>query len=89
MNLQKLLDEDYVEFKLEKFVENPVALSRIKAGLTQEELAERLGVSQAYIRKIENQSNTPLKSIEKIIRKNVTLSKVQDKFYHNSSLSEQ
>ncbi|MBP6104183.1 MAG: helix-turn-helix transcriptional regulator [Gammaproteobacteria bacterium] len=55
MNLQQILDEDYVEFKLEKFFEYPVALERIKAGLTQEELSERLGVSQAYIRKIENQ----------------------------------
>lgn len=64
--IHKLLDEDYVEFKLEKFIENPVALARIKAGLTQEELAERLGVSQAYISKIENQSKTPLKLIEKI-----------------------
>jgi DNA-binding XRE family transcriptional regulator len=68
MNLQNLLGEDYVEFKLEKFIENPVALARIKAGLTQEELAERLGVSQAYISKIENQLKIPLKLIEKISR---------------------
>lgn len=47
---------------------NPVSLARIKAGLTQEELAEHLGVSQAYISKIENQSKTPLKLIEKISR---------------------
>jgi len=48
-------DDDYVPFVLEDYVDNPVALARMKAHLTQIELAERLGVSQAYISKIERQ----------------------------------
>ncbi|HHF7345999.1 TPA: helix-turn-helix transcriptional regulator [Legionella feeleii] len=31
------------------YVDNPVALARIQAGLTQEELASLMGVTQAYI----------------------------------------
>jgi ribosome-binding protein aMBF1 (putative translation factor) len=46
--------EDYIPFELEDYVQNPVALARIRADLTQEELAERLKVSQAYISKIES-----------------------------------
>ncbi len=48
-------DDDYVPFVLEDYVDNPVALARMKANLTQMELAERLNVSQAYISKIERQ----------------------------------
>ncbi len=69
MNLQHInqaMDEEYVSFELEDFVQNPVALERIRAGLTQEELAERLKVSQAYISKIENQSTVPPKLIDRI-----------------------
>jgi ribosome-binding protein aMBF1 (putative translation factor) len=46
---------DYVQFVLEDYVDNPVALARIKARLKQEDLDERMDVSQAYISKIENQ----------------------------------
>jgi ribosome-binding protein aMBF1 (putative translation factor) len=47
--------DDYVSFQLEDYVDNPIALARMKANLTQEQLAERLSVSQAYISKIERQ----------------------------------
>lgn len=63
--------DDYVPFVLEDYVDNPVALARMKAHLTQQELAERLGVSQAYISKIERQDKiTPalLERITKAIR---------------------
>jgi ribosome-binding protein aMBF1 (putative translation factor) len=48
-------DDEYVPFVLEDYVDNPVALARMKAHLTQKELAERMGVTQAYISKIERQ----------------------------------
>lgn len=47
---------DYVPFALEDYVDNPIALARIGARLTQAELAKRMGVTQAYISKIEAQS---------------------------------
>jgi DNA-binding XRE family transcriptional regulator len=53
--------EEYVPFVLEDYVDSPVALARMKAHLTQKELAERMGVTQAYISKIERQDKvTPL-----------------------------
>lgn len=48
--------DEYAPFVLEDYVDNPVALARMKAHVTQKELAERLGVSQAYISKIERQA---------------------------------
>lgn len=50
-------NEDYDVFEPADYVDNPVALARIKAGLTQEELAELMAVTQAYISKIENPEN--------------------------------
>jgi DNA-binding XRE family transcriptional regulator len=47
--------EEFVSFVLEDYVDNPVALARMKAHLTQKHLAERMGVTQAYISKIERQ----------------------------------
>lgn len=47
--------DDYVPFVLDDYVDNPVALARMKAHITQKELALRLEVTQAYISKIERQ----------------------------------
>ncbi len=58
-------DESYIPFQPEDYVTNPVALARIKAHVTQEQLAERMGVSQAYVSKIESQSKVTAKTIEK------------------------
>ena len=53
--------EEYVPFVLEDYIDNPVALARMSAHMTQKELAERLGVTQAYISKVERQDKvTPL-----------------------------
>ncbi len=57
---------DYIPFKLDDYVDNPVALARIKAGLTQEQLAERLGVTQAYISKIEAQAHATPKLMQRV-----------------------
>ena len=57
---------DYVFFDPADYVDNPIALARIKAGITQEELAKRMQVSQAYISKIERQDRVTLKLLNKV-----------------------
>ena len=57
---------DYVPFALEDYVVNPIALARIKANVTQKELAKRLGVTQAYISKVEHQAKITPKSLAKV-----------------------
>lgn len=59
-------DSDYVPFDPADYVDNPIALARIKAHLTQEELAKRLKVSQAYISKIEKQKKVTPKLLSKV-----------------------
>ncbi len=65
--IDKVIDEDYAPFKLEDYVDNPVALARIKANLTQEELAQRMDVSQAYISKLESQDAVSAKVMAKVM----------------------
>lgn len=59
-------DDEYVPFVLEDYIDNPVALARIKAGVTQQELAARLKVTQAYISKIERQDKVTPKLLERV-----------------------
>ena len=58
--------DGYVPFDVANYVDNPVALARINARLTQEELAHRLGVSQAYVSKIESQEHVSPKTLSKV-----------------------
>lgn len=58
--------DDYIPFELEDYVDNPVALARIKASMTQDQLAQRLGVSQAYISKLEKQSRVTAKVLSNV-----------------------
>ena len=58
--------DDYVPFALEDYVDNPVALARIKARLTQDQLAQRLGVSQAYVSKLEKQTKVTPKVLANV-----------------------
>jgi ribosome-binding protein aMBF1 (putative translation factor) len=58
---------DYAPFVLDEYVSNPVALARIKAGLTQSELAKRLAVSQPYIAKLEAQGRVSAKKLESVL----------------------
>ena len=55
-----------VSFEPADYIENPVVLARIKAGMTQEELAQRMNVSQAYISKIETQEKLTAKMLQKV-----------------------
>lgn len=59
-------DSDYVSFDPADYVDNPIALARIKAGISQEELANRMSVSQAYISKIEAQDKVTAKMLLKV-----------------------
>lgn len=59
-------DNDYVPFVLEDYVDNPVALARIKVKITQAELARRMDVSQAYVSKIETQARVSSKVLAKV-----------------------
>lgn len=59
-------EDDYIPFDVANYVGNPVALARINARLTQEELAHRLGVSQAYVSKIESQERVSPKTLAKV-----------------------
>jgi len=57
---------DYVVFDPADYVDNPIALARIKAGMTQEELAKKMGVTQAYISKIETKNKVTAKMVQKV-----------------------
>lgn len=59
-------DEEYRPFKLDEYVDNPVALARIKARISQQDLADRMGVTQAYISKIERQDEVTPKVLERV-----------------------
>jgi DNA-binding XRE family transcriptional regulator len=60
--------DDFVEFDPADYVDNPIALARIKAGITQKELADKMGVTQAYISKIEAQAKVTPKMLQKVKR---------------------
>ena len=64
----KSSDDEYVPFVLEDYVDNPVALARMKAHLTQKQLAERMEVSQAYISKIERQDKVTPAILERVTK---------------------
>ena len=57
---------DYVPFELTDYIDNPVALARINAGMTQNALAKRMNVTQAYISKLEAQSKVTAKVLKKV-----------------------
>lgn len=63
---KKYSSNDYVPFELTDYVDNPVALARINAGITQETLAKRMNVTQAYISKLEAQNKVTAKVLKKI-----------------------
>lgn len=58
----------YIKFVLEDYIKNPIALARIKAKLDQKELADRLGVSQEYISKLEAQARVSKKTLNDVMQ---------------------
>ena len=64
--IKKQSHDEYIAFEAERYVQNPVALVRIKAGLTQAQLAKRMRVSQAYVSKLEGQDEVSAKVMLKV-----------------------
>lgn len=59
------LDEGYENFKLGALIHE----ARIKKGLTQKELAEKVGTTKSYISKIENNvKEVRLSTLQKIVQ---------------------
>ena len=61
-------NEDYEVFDPSDYIDNPVALARIQAGITQEGLAKLMNVTQAYVSKIENQQKITAKMMQKVTK---------------------
>lgn len=61
-------DQEYEVFDPTDYIDNPVALARIQTGITQEELARLMNVTQAYVSKIENQERVTLKMMQKVTK---------------------
>lgn len=59
---------EYIPFNPEDYVDNPVALARLQAGITQKQLAKLMKVTQAYISKIESQDQVTAKLLTKVKR---------------------
>lgn len=57
---------NYTSFNPTDYVDNPITLARIKAGITQAELAKRMKVTQAYVSKIERQDTVTAKMLQKV-----------------------
>lgn len=64
-------DDEYFPLILEEIFHHPVVLARMKAGVTQVQLAELMGVTQAYIsqlEKTENVSNAVISKVKKALK---------------------
>ena len=49
-------DNETVSFVLSDYIQNPIRVARIQANLSQQDLAERLEVTQGYISRIEGRN---------------------------------
>ena len=56
----------YEPFDPADFVQNPVALARMRAGVKQVELAKRMDVSQAYVSKLEHADTISEKALKRV-----------------------
>lgn len=52
-------DDEYVPFVISDYIKNPIRIARIEAGLSQAQFADRLGVTQGYISRIEGRNFKP------------------------------
>jgi ribosome-binding protein aMBF1 (putative translation factor) len=49
-------DNEFVPFVLGDYIKNPIRVARIEAGLSQQELASLLAVTQGYVSRIEGRN---------------------------------
>jgi ribosome-binding protein aMBF1 (putative translation factor) len=59
-------NEDYISFDPANYIQNPIALARIRAPLSREELAQRLGISVFYLGKIERSTQVREKMLARV-----------------------
>lgn len=64
--LKHEIEGEYVPFDPADYIENPIALARIKAQVTQKALAKLMGVTQAYISKVEQQKTVTSRLLSKV-----------------------
>lgn len=57
---------DYEPFNPADYVQNPAALARLRAGAKQMDLARAMGVSQAYVSKLEHAERVTPKALERV-----------------------
>jgi len=60
------VEGELVPFDVARYISNPVKAARIKAELSQEDLASRMGVSQAYVSKLEKARKVSPKVLHQI-----------------------
>ena len=63
-------EDDYEDFDPVDYVQNPIALARLRAGVKQSDLARALGVSQPYLSKLERAeqvSKTALQRVQAVL----------------------
>jgi DNA-binding Xre family transcriptional regulator len=56
---------EIIDFNFSDYVDNPVQLRRLKSGISQKELAQKMGVTQAYISKLERTDVVSAKALKK------------------------
>lgn len=67
LDLSKGQEEEFVPFDPADFVQNPIALARMKAGIKQADLARKMEVSQAYIRKLEHAETVSESAMNRVL----------------------
>jgi hypothetical protein len=67
LDIQTGQEEEYEPFNPADFVQNPVALARMKAGVKQVDLASKMDVSQAYVSKLEHAQTVSKTALERVI----------------------
>ena len=60
------VEGELVPFDVSRYISNPVKAARIKADLSQEELAIRMGVSPAYVSKLEKARTVSTKVLHQV-----------------------
>ena len=66
-DIPKGQEEEYDPFDPADFVQNPVALARMRAGVKHVELARRMDVSQAYVSKLEHSESVSESALKRIV----------------------
>lgn len=58
--------DEYESFDPADYIDNPVAIERMRAAIKQKDLANAMGVSQAYISKLESTKRVTPEALERV-----------------------